>query len=50
MPEPIKIGLILSGGEYLGFAHVAALKGIEELSIKAQYISGTSAGAKGPEF
>lgn len=40
-----KVGLVLSGGGAKGFAHVGALKVIEEAGIKIDYISGTSMGA-----
>ena len=40
-----KIGLVLSGGGAKGFAHIGALKVIEEAGIKIDYISGTSMGA-----
>lgn len=40
-----KIGLVLSGGGFRGVAHIGVLKAMEELSIKPDYISGTSAGA-----
>ena len=39
-----KVGLVLSGGGAKGFAHVGALKVIEEAGIKIDYISGTSMG------
>lgn len=40
-----KIGLVLSGGGAKGFAHIGALKIIEEAGIELDYISGTSMGA-----
>ncbi len=40
-----KIGLVLSGGGAKGFAHIGALKVIEEAGIELDYISGTSMGA-----
>lgn len=40
-----KIGLVLSGGGAKGFAHIGALKVIEEAGIKIDYIGGTSMGA-----
>ncbi|WP_179343254.1 patatin-like phospholipase family protein [Winogradskyella ursingii] len=40
-----KIGLVLSGGGAKGFAHIGALKVIDSLGIKIDYISGTSMGA-----
>jgi len=53
-----KIGYVLSGGGARGFAHLGIIKLLEELGIKPNAISGTSAGAivgafyasgKGPE-
>lgn len=40
-----KIGLVLSGGGALGFAHIGAIQALEEHGIKPDYISGTSMGA-----
>ena len=40
-----KIGLALSGGGAKGFAHIGAIKALEELGIKPDIISGTSAGS-----
>jgi len=45
LPQPLKIGLVLSGGGAKGFAHVGALKVIEEAGIEVDYISGTSMGS-----
>ncbi|MBO3117941.1 patatin-like phospholipase family protein [Winogradskyella sp. DF17] len=42
--EP-KIGLVLSGGGAKGFAHIGALKVIDSLGIKIDYVAGTSMGA-----
>ncbi|OZV71156.1 patatin [Winogradskyella aurantia] len=42
--EP-KIGLVLSGGGAKGFAHIGALKIIDSLGVKIDYIAGTSMGA-----
>lgn len=42
--EP-KVGLVLSGGGAKGFAHIGALKVIDSLGIKLDYIAGTSMGA-----
>ena len=39
------LGLALGGGAALGAAHVGVLKALEELSIKPEFISGTSIGA-----
>lgn len=41
----MKNGLALSGGGMKFFAHVGALKALEELNIKFDYISGTSSGS-----
>jgi NTE family protein len=40
-----KVGLVLSGGGAKGFAHIGALKVIDSLGIKIDYIAGTSMGA-----
>ncbi|MDR0575283.1 MAG: patatin-like phospholipase family protein [Tannerella sp.] len=40
-----KLGLVLSGGGSKGFAHIGALKLIEECGLKPDIIVGTSAGA-----
>ena len=40
-----KIGLALSGGGARGFAHPGAIKAIEDLGLKPEVLSGTSAGA-----
>jgi len=40
-----KIGLVLSGGGAKGFAHIGALKIIDSLGLKVDYIAGTSMGA-----
>lgn len=45
MAEDIKVGLVLSGGGAKGFAHIGALKVIDSLGIKVDYIAGTSMGA-----
>ncbi len=42
--EP-KVGLVLSGGGAKGFAHIGALKIIDSLGIKIDYVAGTSMGA-----
>lgn len=39
------IGVVLSGGGALGYAHVGALQAIEEAGYKPQIVSGTSMGA-----
>ena len=41
----MKIGIALSGGGSRGFAHLGALKALNELSIKPAMITGTSAGS-----
>lgn len=40
-----KIGICLSGGGALGYAHIGALQALEEAGIKPDYISGTSMGS-----
>jgi NTE family protein len=40
-----KVGLVLSGGGAKGLAHIGALKVIDSLGIKIDYIAGTSMGA-----
>ena len=40
-----KRGLVLSGGGTRGFAHLGALKALEESGITADVISGTSVGS-----
>ena len=40
-----KVGVVLSGGGALGFAHIGALRALEENGIPIDYITGTSAGA-----
>jgi NTE family protein len=42
--EP-KVGLVLSGGGAKGLAHIGALKVIDSLGIRIDYIAGTSMGA-----
>lgn len=44
-PKPYRIGIALSGGGAKGFAHVGALKALEESGIKPDVIAGVSAGA-----
>ena len=41
----MKIGLALSGGGIRGVAHIGAIKALEEHQIKADIVSGTSAGS-----
>ncbi len=42
---PVKIGLALSGGAALGFAHIGVLKVLEREGIPISYISGNSMGS-----
>jgi NTE family protein len=42
--ERPKVGLVLSGGGALGFAHVGALKVIDSLGIPIDFVAGTSFG------
>ncbi len=44
-PQRPKIGLALSGGAALGFAHIGVLKILDSLGIPIDYIAGTSIGA-----
>lgn len=43
--EPLRVGLVLSGGGAKGLAHVGALKVLEEAGVRIDYIGGTSMGA-----
>lgn len=43
--SPIRIGLALSGGAALGFAHIGVLKVLEQAGIPISYISGNSMGS-----
>lgn len=43
--ERPKVGVVLSGGGAKGFAHIGALKVLEEAGIPVDYIAGTSIGA-----
>ncbi len=43
--QDMKVGLVLSGGGAKGYAHIGALRVIEEAGIKIDYIGGTSMGA-----
>lgn len=43
--KPLVIGLALGGGAAKGYAHVGVIKALEENGIKAQIITGTSAGS-----
>lgn len=40
-----KVGILLSGGGALGFAHIGVLKALEEEGVSPQYIAGASMGA-----
>ena len=42
---PYRLGVALSGGGARGFAHVGALKALEEAGVKPDVIAGVSAGA-----
>ena len=42
---PYELGLALSGGGARGFAHLGALKALDEFQLKPNIIAGTSAGA-----
>lgn len=41
----MKVGLCLAGGGIKGFAHIGAIKALEESKVKFDYISGTSSGS-----
>jgi len=43
--KDIKVGLVLSGGGAKGLAHIGALKAIDSLGVKIDYVAGTSMGA-----
>lgn len=43
--DDTKVGLVLSGGGAKGLAHIGALKVIDSLGIRVDYIGGTSMGA-----
>ncbi len=43
--DDVKIGLVLSGGGAKGLAHIGALKVIDSLGVKVDYVAGTSMGA-----
>lgn len=44
-PSRPKVGVVLSGGGAKGFAHIGALRVIEEAGIPIDYIAGTSMGS-----
>ena len=41
----MKIGLAMQGGGLQGFAHIGAIKALEELGVNIEYVSGTSTGS-----
>ena len=43
--QDVKVGLVLSGGGAKGLAHIGALKVIDSLGIRVDYVAGTSMGA-----
>ena len=43
--QDIKVGLVLSGGGAKGLAHIGALKIIDSLGIRIDYVAGTSMGS-----
>jgi NTE family protein len=43
--KEFKMGLVLSGGGTRGFAHIGALKALEEAGVQVDVISGTSVGS-----
>ena len=43
--EPLKVGLVLSGGGAKGIAHIGVLKSIEKAGLQIDYLGGTSIGA-----
>jgi len=43
--QDIRVGLVLSGGGAKGLAHIGALKIIDSLNIRVDYVAGTSMGA-----
>jgi len=43
--QPLRVGVVLSGGGAKGIAHVGVLKVLEEAGIRIDYIGGTSMGA-----
>ena len=45
LAEPLRTGLVLSGGGARGLAHIGVLKQLEELNIPIDAIAGTSMGA-----
>ncbi|TQD36914.1 patatin-like phospholipase family protein [Haloflavibacter putidus] len=43
--KDVKVGLVLSGGGAKGLAHIGALKVIDEVGVRIDYIGGSSMGA-----
>ncbi|MGL5920895.1 MAG: patatin-like phospholipase family protein [Bacteroidales bacterium] len=43
--KPFRIGLALSGGGAKGFAHIGALKALNEYGLEPDIVSGVSAGS-----
>lgn len=43
--DSVRVGVVLSGGGALGFAHIGALKALEEHGVPVDCIAGTSSGA-----
>lgn len=43
--EPLRVGVVLSGGGAKGYAHVGALKVLEAAGVRIDYIGGASMGA-----
>ena len=43
--KKVKIGIAFGGGGARGIGHIGAIKALEELGIKADYVAGTSAGS-----
>lgn len=43
--QDLKVGLVLSGGGAKGLAHIGALKIIDSIGVRIDYIAGTSMGA-----
>lgn len=41
----LKVGLVLSGGGAKGFAHIGAIRALEEAGIRIDYVGGTSMGS-----
>ena len=41
----MKIGIAFGGGGARGIGHIGAIKALEELGIKADYVAGTSVGS-----